>query len=189
MENKNEMSTPIETTNASGMPMLCGQTPASTESRSQGKISEPCSTDPEGLNKDAGTTGPDEPKVMVTHGLEQYQENAVIQKNKKYIKKKDIIHVGEYNVRSMNDDVKIETLLSNMERLKVDIVGISEVRWEDPEDFWQGDYRIITTKSNNGNEGVAFVMNKSIGQRVTFYEQFSDRIIIGLIQNPRQLHL
>ncbi|XP_068081777.1 craniofacial development protein 2-like [Anabrus simplex] len=65
-----------------------------------------------------------------------------------------------------------------MDRLKLDIVGISEVRWQEEQDFWSGDYRIINTKSNRGNAGVGLIMNKKIGQRVSYYDQHSERIIV-----------
>ncbi|XP_068085627.1 craniofacial development protein 2-like, partial [Anabrus simplex] len=64
-----------------------------------------------------------------------------------------------------------------MDRLKLDVVGISEVRWQEHRDFWSGDYRIINTNSDRGNAGVGLIMNKKIGQRVSYYDQHSERII------------
>ena len=81
------------------------------------------------------------------------------------------------DVRTLNRVSKLENLKREMDRLKLDIVGISEVRWQDEQDFSSGDYRVINTKSVGGNAGVGLVMNKKIGMRVIYYDQRSERII------------
>ncbi|XP_068083881.1 craniofacial development protein 2-like [Anabrus simplex] len=65
-----------------------------------------------------------------------------------------------------------------MDVIKLDVVGISEVRWQEEQGFWSGDYRIINTKSNRGNAGIGLIMNRKIGQRVSYYDQHSERIIV-----------
>ena len=72
--------------------------------------------------------------------------------------------------------------------MELDIVGISEVRWQDEQDFWSGDYRVINTKSVGGNAGVGLVMNKKIGMRVMYYNQYSERIIVGKIDTKPTTH-
>ncbi|HCF9438090.1 TPA: hypothetical protein NI641_006403, partial [Pseudomonas aeruginosa] len=101
------------------------------------------------------------------------QEDVIIRKDNT-----GILRVGAWNVRSLNRVGKLENLKREMDRLKLDIVGISEVRWQDEQDFWSGEYRIINTKSVGGITGVGLIMNKKIGMRVNYYEQHSDRIII-----------
>ena len=101
-------------------------------------------------------------------------------------KKHHILRVGAWNVRSLNRSGRLENLKREMGRLKLDVVGISEVRWQDEQDFWSGDYRIINTKSNRGNAGVGLVMNKKIGHRVSYYEQHSERLIVAKIDTKPQ---
>ena len=93
----------------------------------------------------------------------------------------DILRVGAWNVRSLNRSGRLENLKREMDRLKLDVVGICEIRWQEEQDFWSGDYRIINTKSNRGYAGVGLVMNRKIGQRVSYYEQHSERIIVTKI--------
>ena len=90
----------------------------------------------------------------------------------------NILRVGAWNVRSLKGRGRLENLKREMDRLDLDIVGISEVRWEEEGDFWSGDYRVINTKANHGQAGVGFVMNRKIGQRVSYYEQVSERIVV-----------
>ena len=61
-----------------------------------------------------------------------------------------IIRIGCWNVRSLNITGKLENLKKEMERLKMDIVGISEVKWKEDNDFWSGGYRVINTGKENG---------------------------------------
>ncbi|XP_049770123.1 uncharacterized protein LOC126108802 [Schistocerca cancellata] len=61
--------------------------------------------------------------------------------------------MGPCNVGSLNRAGRLENLKKEMDRLMLDIVGISEVRWQEEQDVWSGDYRVINTKSNRGNAG------------------------------------
>ena len=73
------------------------------------------------------------------------QEDVVIRR-----KKTGVLRIGAWNVRSLNRAGRLENLKREMDRLNLDIVGISEVRWQEEQDFWSGEYRVINTKSNRG---------------------------------------
>jgi len=48
-----------------------------------------------------------------------------------------------------------------MIRLKIDILGISEVRWPNNGDFWSNEFRIIYLGGGvPGRAGIGFVLNK-----------------------------
>ena len=65
-------------------------------------------------------------------------------------RKSDILRIGAWNVRSLLGSGRLENLEREMDRLRLDLVGISEMRWQEEQDFWSGDHRVISTKSNNG---------------------------------------
>ena len=96
----------------------------------------------------------------------------------KNTKKKGIVRVGTWNVRSLNGVGRLENLKREMRRLNLAIVGISEVRWNEENDFWSEDFRIINTKGLKGQAGVGIVMNKGIGNKVLYYKQQSERLIM-----------
>lgn len=48
---------------------------------------------------------------------------------------------------------KLENLKVEMKRLKIDILGILEMRWPQSGDFWTGEYRIIYSGTEDGRLG------------------------------------
>ena len=69
--------------------------------------------------------------------------------------------------------------------MKVDILGLSEVRWPESCDFWNGNYIVIHTGTAHERPGyteVALVLNKQLGRRVREYVQYNERIILVNIE-------
>jgi len=68
-----------------------------------------------------------------------------------------------------------------MNKMKIDILGISEIRWPNPGDFWSGDYRIIhtgTAEKRPGIGGVGLIVNKTLGEKIKGYIRYNERIIL-----------
>lgn len=68
-----------------------------------------------------------------------------------------------------------------MNRMKINILGILKIRRPKPGDFWSRDYRIINTGKSErtpGAGGVGIVLNKTLGKKVKGYIQYNDRIIL-----------
>ncbi|CAI6352699.1 unnamed protein product [Macrosiphum euphorbiae] len=85
--------------------------------------------------------------------------------------------IGTWNVRSLGICGKLENLKIEMERLKIDIIGISELKWTGKGDFWSEDYRIIFSGDDHRVTGVGFILNKEIGKKVVEVVQYNERII------------
>lgn len=64
----------------------------------------------------------------------------------KITRKDYTLNIGTWNVRSLRKLVKLENLKKEMDRLKLDIVEISEVKWIHDQDFWSRKYSIIKIK-------------------------------------------
>lgn len=85
--------------------------------------------------------------------------------------------IATWNVRSLGICGKLENLKIEMEQLKIDIIGINELKWTEKGDFWSGNYRIIFSGDNHRVTGVGFILNKEIGKKVLDIVQYNDRII------------
>ncbi|KAL4135345.1 hypothetical protein QTP88_006960 [Uroleucon formosanum] len=72
---------------------------------------------------------------------------------------------------------KLENLKIEMERLKIDIIGISEIKWTGKGDFWSEGYRIIFSGDDHRVTGVGFILNKEIGKKVVEVVQYNKRKI------------
>jgi len=59
----------------------------------------------------------------------------------------DIKRVGTWNVRTLLQTGKLKNLKVEMKRLKIDILGVSEMRGPN---FWSGEYRIIYSGTEDG---------------------------------------
>jgi len=70
-------------------------------------------------------------------------------------------------------------------KMKIDILGISKIKWPNPGDFWSGDYRIIhtgTAEKRPDIGGVGLIVNKTLGEKVKGYIQYNERIILVRFQ-------
>lgn len=76
-----------------------------------------------------------------------------------------------------------------MERLRIDIIGISEIKWKIRGGFWSGNYRIIFIGHDQKVTGKGFILNKEVGKKVTEIVQYGDRIIaIKVETQPVDVH-
>ena len=105
-------------------------------------------------------------------------------------KMKSRIGLATWNVRTMNEKGKLENLKSEMTRNRIDVLGVSEVRWKDGGDFMSDEYRVIFSGGGERQRGVGFILGKEFAKRVTEIEKISDRLmLIKLETEPVRLVL
>ena len=70
--------------------------------------------------------------------------------------------IGTYNVRSMNQG-KLEVVKQEMARVKVDILGISKLKWTGMGEFNSDDHYVYYCGQETiRRNGVAFIVNKRV---------------------------
>ena len=70
--------------------------------------------------------------------------------------------IGSWNVRSMNQG-KLEVVKQEMERVNVDILGISELKWTGMGEFNSDDHYIYYCEQESlRRNGVAIMVNKRV---------------------------
>lgn len=77
---------------------------------------------------------------------------------------------------------KLENLLLEMKRLKMEIIGVSETRLKEQGDYWNDNFRIIYSGDEKGSAGVGIILNKEWGNRVKNAILYSNRIILVKLQ-------
>ena len=98
---------------------------------------------------------------------------------------KKTLSIGTWNVRTLNSRInkefKLKKLLMDMDRFKLDILGISETHFtnETDEAFEQSNYVIIQSsrKDNIRRQGVAIILKKELSESIIDYEIISERIM------------
>ena len=82
----------------------------------------------------------------------------------------------------MNREGKLENIKSEMERNKINILGISEVRWKDGGDFESDGYRVLYAGEKECQRGVAIILDRTCANKVISVERYGDRIIMVKLQ-------
>lgn len=106
-------------------------------------------------------------------------------------KKKDYLRTGTWNVQTMLKPLKIEEVKKEMEKAKLDILGICETRWAGKDDYISGNVRIIQSGNDKGgNRGVAILLSRKWKNNVLNTYHINDRLLmIKLEAQPTALYI
>ena len=88
------------------------------------------------------------------------------------------IRIGNWNVRTLNQVGKVENLLREQERMKVSIMGISEMRWKGAGKAIHGDYTIIHSGGTKAMYGVGLMFDKNVAKCISGFWAISDRVLL-----------
>ena len=94
------------------------------------------------------------------------------------------IRIGAWNVRTLLQPASVELLTREMDRCKVQLMGISEMRWAGKGHFTTPDGHTIYFSGNQkgGQKGVAFIADQLIAKRVLGYNPINDRLMTIRLQ-------
>lgn len=108
-------------------------------------------------------------------------ENFQPKRRNENIQKGQIIQIGTWNVRTLYQAGNLAQVLKEMDRYKIDMLGLSEVRWNGYGELKVGNYHIIysgqETESRDHQYGVAFILNKKIRDILINWKPIDERII------------
>ncbi|XP_062861160.1 craniofacial development protein 2-like [Trichomycterus rosablanca] len=86
-------------------------------------------------------------------------------------------NIGTWNVRGMSTG-KLEIVKNEMQRLNVDLLGISELHWTGNGYFNSDNYTVFYSGNDKiRRNGVAFIANKAVTKAVRGFNAVNDRII------------
>ena len=87
------------------------------------------------------------------------------------------MRIGTWNIRTMNRPGKLENIMHEMNRMNMDILGLSEVRWKGSGDYINGSTRVIYSGGERAERGVAILIKGKVRGAVEKYECISDRLM------------
>lgn len=100
--------------------------------------------------------------------------------------------IATWNVKTLFKAGQLATVALEMERLEVDILGLSEVRWPDAGQHSQEKFIMYYSGCNNGEHknGVGIMIKKEMRQYVTNFVPYNDRMmLIQLNAHPLNINL
>ena len=73
---------------------------------------------------------------------------------------------------------KLENVKQEMKRNRLNILGLTEVRWRNGGQFESDGFTVIYSGGAECQRGVAIILNKEVGKRMMEIERYSDRVIM-----------
>lgn len=99
--------------------------------------------------------------------------------NKEKRRVKHSVRVGSWNVRTLLQRGKLENAKQEMTRNRLDILGLSEVRWGGNGECNSGDFRLYYSgEEKSGSYGVGILVGRRIKGSVVKAEYINERIIM-----------
>ncbi|GFN81070.1 craniofacial development protein 2-like protein [Plakobranchus ocellatus] len=104
-------------------------------------------------------------------------------------KLKPNIKIATWNVRTMLQKGKLDNIKKEMERLKMNILGVSEVRWSGAGKIKSGKYEMYYSSAEH-QRGVGIILDQEIGKSVKGYWPLSDRVLLlKIARKPVDLNI
>ena len=103
-------------------------------------------------------------------------------RNRKSFNNRRVIKVGTWNVRTMSQDGKFEEVEKEMKRMKLNILGLSEVRWTGAGKVDGDGLSFYYSGGEKLERGVGIMVSKPVAGCVMGYWAVSDRVIVVKIK-------
>ncbi|KAI5695124.1 hypothetical protein M8J75_011321 [Diaphorina citri] len=92
-------------------------------------------------------------------------------------KERNYMRIGTWNVRTMNKQEKLENIKREMEKCKLSILGMSEMRWEGEGETEYDEYKIVYKGGEHKVRGVGFMYKRDMEKHIMKIIPGSDRVI------------
>ena len=105
-------------------------------------------------------------------------QKQAINRSVRRLGKVEQIRVATWNVRTMNSPGKLENIKQEMRRNRIDVLGVSEVRWRDGGELLSDEFRMVYSGGTEKERGVAIIMERKMAGRVMDIVKVSDRLMM-----------
>ena len=134
------------------------------------------------LGRHPGQQGP-RPLLSNQDRVEKWttgRNNKIITPPSTSIQLRKKLRIATWNIRSMLQIGKIQILEHEMDRMRVDIWGLEDDRWDGQEHFYTADGHTIIYSGNikRGLHSVAIWIHKRISEVIVGYEPINQRVMV-----------
>lgn len=88
------------------------------------------------------------------------------------------INIGTWNIRTLRKKGKLCNVIREMRRAKIKILGLCEVRWPEPGEINTEGVKIIHTGANDGQGGLAMLLDGPAARSVKEIYRFENKILM-----------
>ena len=99
------------------------------------------------------------------------------------VQKSAPMKIATWNVRTLNQKGKFENVKMEMKRMKVDILGLAEVRWKGADMITSDGYKMVFSGGNLHERGVGIMLTSNISKSLKGFWPVSDRIIVTTLSS------
>ena len=92
------------------------------------------------------------------------------------------LKIGTWNVRTLYQAGKLDNAIYEMNKMKLDILGIAETRWTDNGKIRRDTHTIIYSGGQEHKHGVGIMMKNGIAKAMIGYWAISNRVIMMKLQ-------
>ena len=97
--------------------------------------------------------------------------------------KKKTLKIGTWNVRTLHQKGKLDDVIQEMNRMKISILGLAEMRWKDSGKIKKNGYTIIYSGNENHFNGVGIIIHSKISGNLSGFSTISDRVLLVKLKN------
>jgi len=86
--------------------------------------------------------------------------------------------ITTWNIRTLYQQGMLDNVLMEMNRMRINCLGLCEVRWTENGQFRKKDKTIIQSGGHEHQRGVALILNKRLSKYILGYWPKSDRLLL-----------
>ncbi len=111
-------------------------------------------------------------------GRDGHEGQVTLDRHQASIRTKNTLKIGTWNVRTMFQKGKLENIKKEMERLKLNVLVLSEVRWKGAGSFSTDKYTIFYSGGDQHERGVGILVDNETSKSVKVFWAVSDRVLL-----------
>ncbi|GFO33860.1 craniofacial development protein 2-like protein [Plakobranchus ocellatus] len=117
--------------------------------------------------------------IPVSSGRESYVPQVTPDRHQATARKlKDKLNIATWNIRTLLQKEKLEEIKQGMERMKLNILGLSEVRWKGAGKITSGGHEIIYSGGTESEKRVGIIVDQTASKAIKGYWALSDRVLL-----------